>query len=179
MNRTARLAIARIDWPLMVMGTLSLWLSSSLLVDLLVIPSLSAAGMMSQPGFISAGHLLFSIFNHLEMIFAGIILSGCFCLQQQEFFHNTSLFHNTSQRLSGVFAVLLLAIALIYTYGLTPAITDLGFDMASFNSTGEMPATMMPLHWAYWGLELVKLTLGVTLLRWCYQSVSHWQSTAD
>ena len=173
MNRTARLAIAVIDWPLLVMGTLALWLSGSLLVDLLVVPSLSAAGMMSQPGFINAGHLFFSIFNHLEMLLASIILSGCFCLQQQGFFQNTS------QRLSGVFAVLLLAIALIYTYGLTPAITDLGFDMASFNGTGEMPVTMMPLHWAYWSLELVKLTLGVTLLRWCYQSLSPWQQKAD
>jgi hypothetical protein len=173
MNRTARLSIAAIDWPLLVMGTLGLWLSGSLLVDLLVVPSLSAAGMMAQPGFISAGHLLFSIFNHLEMLFAGIVLSGCFCLQQQSFFRQTN------QRLSGIFALLLLAIALIYTYGLTPAITDLGFDMASFNSAGEMPAGMMPLHWAYWGLELVKLTLGLTLLGWCYQSVSHGQKTMD
>jgi len=165
MNRTAKLSIAVIDWPLLVMGTLGLWLSGSLLVDLLVLPSLSAAGMMSQPGFISAGHLLFSIFNHLEMLFAGIILSGCFYLQHQGFFSGNS------QRLIGVFAVLLLAIAVIYTYGLTPAITDLSFDMASFNSTGEMPPTMMPLHWAYWGLELVKLSLGVTLLRWCYGAV--------
>ncbi|MFM1841647.1 MAG: hypothetical protein RLZZ490_378 [Cyanobacteriota bacterium] len=171
MNRTARLSIAAIDWPLFVMGTLGLWLSSSLVVDLLVVPSLSAAGMMSQPSFINAGHLLFSIFNHLEMLFASIVLSGCFYLQQQGFFQNTS------QRLSGIFAVLLLAIALIYTYGLTPAITNLGFEMTCFNGTGEMPPTMMPLHWAYWGLELVKLTLGVTLLRWCYQSVLHWQQT--
>ncbi|MEB3161401.1 MAG: hypothetical protein VKL20_08070 [Synechocystis sp.] len=173
MNRTARLSIAAIDWPLLVMGTLGLWLSGSLVVDLLVVPSLSAAGMMSQPGFISAGHLLFSIFNHLEMLFAGIILSGCFCLQQQGFFPHTR------QRLSGIVAILLLAIALIYTYGLTPAITDLGFEMARFNGTGEMPPTMMSLHWAYWGLELVKLTLGMTLLRWCYQSVSHWQPLND
>ncbi|MEB3227655.1 MAG: hypothetical protein VKJ27_04655 [Synechocystis sp.] len=173
MNRTAKVTITAIDWPLLVMGTLGLWLSGSLLVDLLVVPSLSAAGMMSQPDFISAGHLLFSVFNHLEMLLAGVILSGCFVLQQQGFFQQTS------QRLSAIVAVGLLAIAIIYTYGLTPAITDLGFDMANFNGLGEMPPGMMPLHWAYWGLELVKITLGVTLLRWCYRSFPHWSQTAN
>ncbi|MEY2985689.1 MAG: hypothetical protein RLZZ568_2306 [Cyanobacteriota bacterium] len=173
MNRIAKSTIAGIDWPLLVMGTLGLWLSGSLLVDLLVVPSLSASGIMSQPGFISAGHLLFSIFNHLELLFAAIILSGCFCLQQQGFFQKSS------QYLSVIVALLLLAIACIYTYGLTPAITDLGFDMASFNSAGQMPPAMMPLHWVYWGLDLVKLTLGVALLRWCYQSLPHWGATAD
>lgn len=167
MSRTAKLPIATVDWPLLVMGSLGLWLSGSLCVDLLVVPSLSAAGMMSQPGFISAGHLLFSVFNHLEMLLAGIILSGCFYLGQRGFFAGPG------QRFSGVFAVLLLAIAIIYTYGLTPAITNASFDMASFTSTGEMPPTMMPLHWAYWGLELVKLTLGTALLRWCYQGTAH------
>jgi hypothetical protein len=165
MNRTAKLTIAMVNWPLLVMGSLALWLTGSLVMDLLVVPSLSATGMMAEPGFINAGHLLFSVFNHLEMLFAGLVLSGCFFLHQEGFFSRHG------QRFSSIFAFLLLAIAIVYTYVLTPAITDLGFDMTSFNGTGEMPGAMMPLHWLYWGLELVKLTLGVTLLRWCYQGV--------
>lgn len=163
MNRTAKLTIAMVDWPLLVMGSLTMWLTGSLVMDLLVVPSLSAAGMMAEPGFISAGHLLFSVFNHLELLFAGLVVSGCFLLHQRGFFSAPE------QRFSRIFAIILLAIAIVYTYILTPAITDLGFDMASFTSTGEMPAAMMPLHWLYWGLELVKLAVGLTLLHWSYQ----------
>lgn len=165
MNRTAKLTIAMVDWPLLVMGSLAIWLGGSLVVDLLVVPSLSATGMIAEPGFIRAGHLLFSIFNHVEMLLAGLVLSGCFFLHQEGFFSRHG------QRFSRIFALVLLAIAIIYTYALTPAITDLGFDMASFTSTGEMPGAMMPLHWLYWSLELVKLSLGVTLVRWCYHGV--------
>lgn len=173
MNRTARLSIATIDWPLLVMGSLGLWLSGSLVVDLLVVPTLSATGMMSQPGFINAGHLLFSVFNHLELLFAAIVVSGCLCLGQQGFFSGRS------QRWSGIAAMGLMAIAVIYTYALTPAITDLGFDMASFNSVGDMPAAMLPLHGIYWGLELVKMLTGLSLLRQCYQDHFQWQATHE
>lgn len=166
MNRTAKLTIAMVDWPLLVMGSLAMWLTGSLVVDLLVVPSLSATGMMATPAFLSAGHLLFSVFNHMEMLLGAMVLSGCFFLHQQNFFAPSA------QRFSHILALVLLAIAMGYTYVLTPAITDLGFDMASFTGTGEMPGAMVPLHGLYWALELLKLTLGLTLLRWCYQGVT-------
>ncbi len=163
MKRSTDALIAQVDWSLVTMVTIGLWLSSSLVVDLIVVPSLSAAGMMAEPGFINAGHLLFSIFNHIEMLFAGIVVSGCLVLRQQGYFSPIA------ERWAGLLALALLAIAMGYTYGLTPAITDLGFDMAAFNGAAEMPAAMMPLHWLYWGLEGVKFVLGVTLITWCYR----------
>ena len=173
MNRTAKPSITAIDWPLLVIGSLGLWLSGSLVVDLLVVPTLSATGMMAQPGFINAGHLLFSVFNHLELFFAAMVVSGCLCLGQQGFFSSQS------QRWTGIAAIVLMAIALIYTYGLTPMITGFGFDMASFNSAGEMPTAMVSLHGLYWGLELVKLLTGVSLLRQCYLDHFQWQATHE
>ena len=50
-----------INWSTLVMFALGFWLSASLLLDAVIVPSLSAAGMMNQGGFANAGYLLFGI----------------------------------------------------------------------------------------------------------------------
>ncbi|MFM7353457.1 MAG: hypothetical protein ACKO1G_10510, partial [Microcystis aeruginosa] len=54
------------NWTTLAMVVLGFWLSASFVIDLIILPSLSVAGMMTQNGFASAGYLLFGIFNHLE-----------------------------------------------------------------------------------------------------------------
>ena len=155
--------IDRINWSLVILVALSSWLSASVVVDLVVIPSLANAGMMAEPGFMNAGHALFSVFNHLELLLAALVMTSYAVLR-----HQGQLTHN-AERWGGLIVITLLAIAVGYTYGLTPAMSDLGFEMSAFNSSGEMPSSMMPLHWFYWSLELVKFGFGVMLFAWIEQ----------
>ena len=76
MNAVSDPKLNRINWQTVVMFALGFWLSSSLLIDFLIIPGLSAAGMMTQEGFASAGYLIFGIFNRIELLCAALILTG-------------------------------------------------------------------------------------------------------
>ncbi len=159
MNATSRPSFPFLNWPLWVMSCLGFWLSASVMMDFIVIPGLFASGMMAQPGFVGAGYIIFGLFNRVELLCASIVLSGVFWLVQEK--------SRSRQRTYLGLAGLLLAIALIYTYGLTPALSGIGFEMSSFTREPAMPEAMIELHWLYWGLEIAKLTSGVALLRWC------------
>jgi hypothetical protein len=145
-----------------VIGCLGFWLSASLVLDLIVMPSLFAAGMMGQVSFVEAGYFIFGLFNRIELVCAAVVLSGLFWLRHSQ------TENRRPQNLSLALGGLLLLIALIYTYGLTPALSGLGFEMTRFNAEGGLPATMMPLHWLYWGLESFKLLAGGLLLARCW-----------
>ena len=77
MNALSVRTLKQISWPTIVMFTLGFWLSGSLILDTVIIPSLLAAGMMAESGFASAGYLLFSIFNHIELVCGALVLTGC------------------------------------------------------------------------------------------------------
>jgi hypothetical protein len=47
------------NWTTLAMVVLGFWLSASFVIDLIILPSLSVAGMMTQNGFASAGCLAF------------------------------------------------------------------------------------------------------------------------
>lgn len=152
-----------IDWPTLVMLTLGFWLSASLVLDLVIMPSLSASGMMAQNGFASAGYTLFGLFNRIELVCAALVLSGFLI-----FHRNHTLIHirkTWSLALAGV----LFAIPLIYTYFLTPQMSGLGLSLNVFETGQTMPTGMIYLHEGYWLLEGIKLIAGLTLLRWCYR----------
>lgn len=153
------------NWLTVLLVTLGFWLSASCLIDFILLPSLSVSGMMSQSGFASAGFLLFGIFNHLELLFAGLILSGVLVFRS----HHT--FSHSKENVAIGFAGILLLISLCYTYFLTPQMSGLGLQLNWFSAYEPMTSSMMAFHWSYWGLELVKLMIGVTLWRWCYQNV--------
>ncbi|MEC4803753.1 MAG: DUF4149 domain-containing protein [Jaaginema sp. PMC 1079.18] len=149
------------NWSIPILLALAFWLSSSLLLDLAIVPGLYASGMMSQSGFASAGYLIFGTFNHIELLCAGLVLTGCLVLwSQHQFTPNHS-------RRSLVFAAILLAIAIIYTYILTPQMSGLAIQLNLFEPM-TMPPAMMEMHSGYWVLEVLKLAIGATLLRWCY-----------
>ncbi len=161
MNSLSERGLNKIDWPTLVMFVLGFWLSASLLLDLVIIPGLLASGMMTESGFASAGYVIFGIFNRIELLCAAIVLSGALIFRRN---HSLTHFHeNWSVVLAGV----LLAIALVFTYILTPEMSSLGLQLNLLNNA--MPSGMIPLHWGYWLLEAVKLLAGVILLRWCYR----------
>ncbi len=156
--------LKQINWSAMIMFALGFWLSGSLILDFVLIPGLSATGMMSQSGFAGAGFVIFGIFNRVELVCAALVLTG---------FLAFSHYHNLSQeqeRWSVILASLLLIIALAYTYLFTPQMTSLGLQLNLFNGGNVMSPAMISFHEAYLFLELVKFVSGATLLSWCYRS---------
>ncbi|MGC1248065.1 MAG: hypothetical protein WA865_17760, partial [Spirulinaceae cyanobacterium] len=114
----------QVNWPAMIMFALGFWLSSSLLLDLVIIPSLSATGMMTQANFASAGYLMFGIFNRVELVCAALVLTSFLVLGR-----NHNYFSSDKQRWSIILSTLLLAITLTCTYFLTPQMSGLGLQL--------------------------------------------------
>lgn len=139
------------------MAALAFWLSSSVLLDFIVMPNMYAAGMLAQPGFASAGYRLFEVFNHLEVVCAALVLTGMLILR-----------NGVGDRWQIYLAAGLLAIPLIYTYGLTPEMGALGLQLDQFQ-VQETPALMNQMHGGYWLLEVLKLGMASALLKANYR----------
>ncbi|MCU0552079.1 MAG: DUF4149 domain-containing protein [Leptolyngbya sp. Prado105] len=142
-----------VNWRRVLSLVLAFWLSSSLLLDFVIMPSLFAAGMMSQPDFATAGYGIFWIFNRLELLCAAVVLTGILVQQQSE-----------KTPVSITLAGILFAIALICTYFLSPQMSSLGLNLNLF-APAHVPSGMNQLHVGYWLLESCKLLTGVWLLK--------------
>lgn len=153
-----------LSWTTAVMFALGFWLSSSIVLDFVVIPGLSLSGMMNQGGFASVGYIIFGLFNRIELVCAALVLTGFLIFRRHH------LFVNFQERWSIILASVLLGIALIFTYFLTPEMSAFGLEINPFEMTNTMPSAMISLHWSYWILEVIKLIIGGTLLHWCYQN---------
>jgi hypothetical protein len=153
-----------INWSAIIMFALGFWLSGSLVLDLVIIPSLSAAGMMESSGFASAGYLIFGIFNKIELLSAALTLTGFLV------FNGTQTFNLKRQRLAILLSAILLLIASIYTYILTPQMSGMGMQLNLFIPSNGMSQAMISMHESYWCLEIIKLTIAATLLRWSYRN---------
>lgn len=154
-----------INWSAIILFTLGFWLSSSFVLDFVLIPSLSVTGMMSDGDFASAGFVIFGVFNRVELICASLVLTTALVFGSQHYFTQRK------QVLSIVFSLILLIIALAYTYVFTPHLTAWGLCLNQFNPSQMMPEGMISWHKGYWVLELVKYALAGTLLRWSYQGL--------
>lgn len=159
----ASIQLKRPIWQTLVMLTLGFWLSGSLILEWVIMPSLYLSGMMTQAGFATAGYLIFWNFNRIELLSAAVVLTGVLALV------STNLAATNWRRGAVVLSLLLLAISLIDTYFLTPQMGATGLQLNLFESVAEIPATMNQLHVGYWLLEAVKLVAGGTLIGWCWQ----------
>jgi Domain of unknown function (DUF4149) len=160
---TSRVESIRPRWQAIVMVALIFWLSGSLIIDLLIMPSLYISGMMTSPDFVAAGNLIFWGFNRVELICAGLATTGLMVLS------NLGNGFGKRSRTAIILSLVLLAIALIDTYALTPHMSALGMQLNLFESAAEVPTGMNLLHQGYFVLEALKLAVGGTLLSWCYQ----------
>ncbi|MBD1853890.1 hypothetical protein [Leptolyngbya sp. FACHB-711] len=151
-------------WRTMVLAVLAFWLSASLLLDLVIMPMLSMAGMLTEPGFAAAGYSIFWVFNHLELFMAALVLTGMLVLR--------TISTHFQHRWAIPAALALLAIVCCYTYGLTPEMSALGLQLNWFESTPAFSGAMVQMQGVYWLLEVCKLAIGAMLLSWCYQSVT-------
>lgn len=163
MNVTSDRDINSVSWFAVLTLVLGFWLSGSLLLDLVILPSLSAAGMMADAGFVSAGYLVFGIFNHIELLCAGLVLTGFLVLRAHQ------ILPRRQEGWSITLSVILLLIAIISTYVLTPQMSGLGLQLNLFESRVVMSETMWKMQQGYWGLEIIKAAASATLLFWCYR----------
>lgn len=144
-----------INWQRLILVTGVLWLGGSLVLDLVVMPTLYMSGMMTDASFAPMGSMLFSNFNHVEVLSAAMLLTGTLAL------------HRRAPRAglqAIVAAVMLLVLSLFYTYGLTPDMISLGAHLNLLKTTG-IPHSMDVMHGEYFGLEMVKLGLVLGLIK--------------
>jgi hypothetical protein len=144
-----------------VVVSLGFWISTSILLDLVVMPMLWATGMMESSGFASAGYSLFWVFNRVEVICAAAVLSSIWGLATIE---PDSIYGSAKMRTG---ALMLLAISLSYTFILTPYMSGLSMDLDIFAIAKSIPAEMNQTHSIYWVLEASKLGIAGMLLAWC------------
>jgi len=150
------------QWSKLITFCLALWIGGSLVLDFVVMPSLYEAGMMSMASFASVGFLTFERFNHLELFAAALTLTGVLVMIAQGGLQG--------QRRSAISrAVILLGIALGYTYFLTPHMSSLGLNLNLFETVEINSPTMNWLHLSYWAIEAVKLSMAGWLLHQCEQ----------
>ena len=161
---TSRVESIKPRWQAIVMVALIFWLSGSMILDLVIMPSLYVSGMTTSPEFATAGNLMFWGFNRVELICAGLVATGVMVLS------NLVGDFGKRSRTAIILSLVLLAIALIDTYALTPQMSGLGMHLNLFADAAEVPAGMDQLHQGYFGLEALKLALAGTLLGWCYQN---------
>ncbi|WGV28324.1 hypothetical protein [Halotia branconii] len=160
MNTISTVELKRPNWQTAVMFALGFWLSASLLLDWVIMPSLYLSGMMSQAGFATAGYVIFWNFNRIELLSAAVVLTGILALRKTQ----------SSWSSNGViFSVMLLAIVLLETYFLTPQMCAVGTHLNLFEAASTIPAQMNVLHGSYFLLEVVKLITGGALLSWCWR----------
>ena len=153
-------------WQNVAIGSLGFWLSGSLILDLVIMPTLWATGMMESSGFASASYSIFWIFNRVELLCAAAALSSIWALSKVA---RPSM---DSQRKLLVGAVMLMAIALSYTFILTPQMSGLGINLDVFETTKSIPAEMNQMHAIYWVLEASKVGIVGMLLSLCNSRLS-------
>jgi hypothetical protein len=160
MNTVSSVELKRPIWQSVAVLTLGFWLSASLLLDWVIMPSLYVSGMMTQASFASAGYVIFWNFNRIELLSAGLVVTSvlAWCNRQSQW-HRGAI----------ILSMLLVAIALVDTYLLTPQMSAIGVELNLFQATAEIPATMDILHGGYWFLEAIKLVAGGSLLSWCWR----------
>ena len=163
MAAISEVELKRPIWQTTGILTLAFWLSSSLILDVVIMPSLYATGMMTQAGFATAGYSIFWIFNRIELVCAALVLTSILASQSTKQ-------HSSPENRSIILSVILLGIALIYTYFLTPEMSALGLQLNLFDSTTVIPAQMNQMHIGYWLLEALKLIGCSTLLGLCYRN---------
>lgn len=162
MNTISKLELNQLTWQKTIMLALGFWLSASLILDWVIMPSLYVTGMMSQSSFAAAGYVMFWIFNRLELLLAALVLTGVLAVAKTQ----------SHWRLGCIsLSVLLLGIALLDTYLLTPQMCAVGMDLNLFASVSTFPSTMNLLHGGYFVLDLLKLVISGLMINWCWRQI--------
>ncbi len=149
----------------LILGMLAFWLSSTLLMDTVMMPVLYGSGMLQSPGFAPAGYALFWVMNRVELVCAAVVLAVVLAVRSRESWRS-----QISPRVV-LMAILLCVIVLVETYGLSPQMSALGASLGLMDAGLEPPAAMGAMHLGYWLLDGLKLVAGVGVLQSVYRSV--------
>ncbi|MEL6604446.1 MAG: hypothetical protein AAFP20_14610 [Cyanobacteria bacterium J06614_10] len=160
----------RFNWTASVLLIVTFWLSSSVLLDFLFMPMMYESGMMNDPSFASSGYSLFWLFNRVELLCAATVLTGLLVLRQRRSPFEVTV-SGARSRWALLLGGLLFAIALTYTYLLTPHMSALGLNLSG-SIYEPMPRSMPLMHLAYWALEALKLAGAGFMMRLCYRDIS-------
>ena len=109
-----RLSQRQIAWDSAVLFLAVFWIGGCLILDCVGMPMLYMNGRMTEPGFASAGYSLFELFNHLEMLLSGLILTGVLAMRQSHADCSVEVSGSRSRWVL-ILASSLVAIALAYT----------------------------------------------------------------
>ena len=153
-------------WQNIAIGTLGFWLSGSLILDFVIMPTMWATGMMESSGFASASYSIFWIFNRVELICAAVALSSILALIE------VSVLNVDTNRKLLAGAVVIVVIALSYTFILTPYMSGLGLNLDILATKNSMPAEMDQMHSIYWVLEASKIGIMAMLMSLCDRSTA-------
>jgi hypothetical protein len=152
-------------WQNIAVSSLGFWISGSLILDLVIMPTLWTTGMMESSGFASASYSIFWIFNRVELLCAAAVLSSIWAVSKA-----SRLSVDTNREvLAG--AMMLMAIAMSCTFILTPYMSGLGIDLDILATTKSLPVEMNQMHSIYWVLEASKLAIAGLLLSKCTRSI--------
>lgn len=166
-----KLSPRQFAWDSVVLFLAVFWIGGSLMLDFVVMPMLYMSGMMTAPGFASAGYGLFELFNHIEMLLSGLILTGVLAMRQAHADCSVEVSGSRS-RWALLLSSSLVAIALAYTYILTPYMGAIGIVLDMPGTIHIIPSTMNWMHGAYWLLEASKILILGFLLRLCYGDIA-------
>jgi len=107
MTAVSSIQTKRPIWQTIVTLTLGFWLSGSLILDWVILPSLYVSGMMTQAGF-ATGYLIFWNFNRIELLSAALVLTGVLVI-------SNNLRSANNWRRSAIALSVLLAVSLVDT----------------------------------------------------------------
>lgn len=153
------------SWQAIITLILALWFGGSLMLDFVLMPGMYSLGMMSQPDFPTMGYSAFERFNHLELLFGGLALTGVLVLNRQDHFFGAQT------RKAIILSTLLLGIAIAYTYFFTPQMSALGMSLTPLDPLTEFSPLMETMQQGYWVLEVLKLASAWVLLRLCHRQM--------
>ncbi|MBE9064767.1 DUF4149 domain-containing protein [cf. Phormidesmis sp. LEGE 11477] len=170
-NLSSKLSQRQFSWDAFVLLIVTFWLSSSVLLDFVMMPMMYESGMMSTPDFPTAGYSLFWVFNRVEMLCAAAILTGLLVLRQNRSQYDV-IDSGSRSRWALWLSGALLAIAFTYTYLLTPQMSALGLNLSGGLSDFATPQ-MNLMHALYWGLEALKLVAAGLLVKLCYRDMAN------
>jgi hypothetical protein len=151
-------------WQNIAIGTLGFWLSGSLILDFVIMPTMWTTGMMESSGFASASYSIFWIFNRVELVCAAVALSSILALIE------VSVLNVDTNRKLFAGAIAIVLIALSYTFILTPYMSGLGINLDILAPQNSMPAEMDQMHAIYWVLEASKIGIMGMLMSLCDRS---------
>ncbi|TVQ19078.1 MAG: DUF4149 domain-containing protein [Leptolyngbya sp. DLM2.Bin15] len=152
-------------WVIVALVSLAIWLGGSIVVDMVMMPSLYLTGMMTQPDFASAGYLMFWIFNRVELLMAAVVVTSMLLLTRLQ------VIQATTRQWAIALASVLVSICLLETYVFSPAMSQLGLNLNLF-APATVPDAMTAMHQGYFVLEVLKFAAGGVLLALCY-NISH------